>query len=486
MTDQPSTAVSFCRPAYDRDRLKTRLLHIGFGAFARAHLAVYLDATLAKTAGDWGICAVRLHSGADELAALEKAGCLYQLAEADDDSATIRTIGAVCATLHPKTTDVEAFYAPFVSADLSIISLTVTEKGYCTDGRGNLDIENPAIQRDLRDAAVAQTAVGVIVEGLRRRRATGVGGLSVMSCDNLPENGQTTQNVICAFAGLKDADLAQWIAHNVTFPSTMVDRIVPALTKQAEEYIAGLAGGSGANDIVCEPFRQWVIEDNFIAGRPDFDLAGAQFVENVAPFEDMKLRMLNGSHSFLAYLGALAGYETVSDCMKDKQLRGAARALMVREQIPTLSMPEGTDLEAYADDLLKRFENTRLKHKTTQIASDGSQKLPQRMLNSINHHLRHGTPWHALCLGVAAWMAYARGQDENGAALPLADPLAQRIRSIVADQADGPDYVRAMLQLDTVFPVQLANDPGFQQPLITAYQRLRQPGVHAALADLEN
>lgn len=237
---------------------------------------------------------------------------------------------------------------------------------------------------------------------------------------------------------------------------------------------------------MCEPFRQWVIEDNFVAGRPEFDLAGAQFVDDVGPFEDMKLRMLNGSHSFLAYLGALAGHETVSDCMKDEQLRSAARALMLREQVPTLTMPKGTDLEAYADDLLKRFENSRLKHKTTQIASDGSQKLPQRMLKSIDHHLRHGTPWNGLCLGVGAWMVYARGQDEKGQLVPLADPMAERIRSIASENEDGPDYVLAMLRLDTVFPSQLANNTDFRQSLIEAYQLLRQSGTHAALTHLTN
>ncbi|ADZ71625.1 mannitol dehydrogenase family protein [Polymorphum gilvum] len=469
-------------PGYDRSALQPRVLHIGFGAFARAFLAAYLDETLDAAGGDWGMVAVRLQSGADDLDALDAAGRVYTVAAADDEGIEARMIQALVGTRHPARDGIDALLGHFEHPALAIVSLTVTEKGYCSRA-GRLDAEHAGIRQDLATPEVPATTIGVLVEGLRRRRAAGLGGVTVLSCDNLPDNGTVCRAVVTDYARRRDPALAEWIDAHVTFPCTMVDRIVPALDADAQALLRAI-GADDATGIVCEPFRQWVIEDHFVAGRPDFALAGAEFVADVRPFEDMKLRMLNGSHSFLAYLGALAGVETIADCVADPAFRAAARGLMLKEQAPTLSMPDGIDLEAYAAALLKRFANSRLKHRTRQIATDGSQKLPQRMLASVRHHLRQGTPWPRLALGIAAWMAYCRGHDETGAELPLSDPLAEPIRAIAATTADGSAHVAAMLKLDSVFAPDIAGDAAFRSPVEAAYLSLRRDGVRASLAAL--
>ncbi|WP_210260043.1 mannitol dehydrogenase family protein [Hongsoonwoonella zoysiae] len=474
------------RPNYDRERLKPRILHIGFGAFARAHLLVYVDEVLRKTDGDWGVCAVRLNSGAEELTALDSADHLYTVAEVDDGGITARSVGAVVATCHPKRDGADALFARFEDPDLSIISLTITEKGYCQKD-GELDLDHKGIQADLATPEGPGTAIGYLVEGLRRRKEKGLGGVTLLSCDNLPNNGAVCRNVVLAFAQRRDPGLVRWISENVSFPSAMVDRIVPALDDEGRAVLRSvLEGKDDPNGIVCEPFRQWVIEDEFAAGRPDFDLAGAQLTDDVRPFEEMKLRMLNGSHSFIAYLGALAGHETVSACMNDASFRAATFGLMMKEQAPTLSMPEGVDLDAYARALIARFSNSRLKHRTTQIASDGSQKLPQRMLESVRYHMRTGGDWPRLALGIAGWMAYCRGKDDHGNPLPLNDPMAEKLADIAMTTEDGVEYVREVLERSGVFTPMLSEDTGFRTRIAAAYRSLRENGARGAVGALSS
>ncbi len=250
----------------------------------------------------------------------------------------------------------------------AIVSLTVTEKGYCADAAsGQLDLNNPLIKHDLENPTAPKSAIGYIVEALRLRREKGLKAFTVMSCDNVRENGHVAKVAVLGLAQARDPQLAAWIEENVTFPCTMVDRIVPAATPETLQEIADQLGVYDPCAIACEPFRQWVIEDNFVNGRPDWDKVGAQFVADVVPFEMMKLRMLNGSHSFSAYLGYLGGYETIADTMTNPDYRKAAFALMMQEQAPTLSMPEGTDLNAYATLLIERFSNPSLRHRTGRL-----------------------------------------------------------------------------------------------------------------------
>ncbi|WP_246763865.1 mannitol dehydrogenase family protein, partial [Cronobacter sakazakii] len=287
-------------PTYHRDALVARIVHLGFGAFHRAHQGVYADILAAEHGSDWGYCEINLIGGEQQIADIRRQDNLYTVAEMSADAWRARVVGVVKQALHAQVDGLEAVFAALCEPQVAIVSLTITEKGYChSPATGELMLDHPLIAADLAHPETPSSAVGVIVEALARRKAAGLAGFSVMSCDNMPENGHVARNVVMAFARAVDASLAAWIEENVTFPSTMVDRIVPAVTPETLDKIAQLTGVRDPAGVACEPFRQWVIEDNFVAGRPAWENAGAQLVRDVVPFEEMKLRMLNGSHSFL-------------------------------------------------------------------------------------------------------------------------------------------------------------------------------------------
>jgi fructuronate reductase len=342
-------------------------------------------------------------------------------------------------------------------------------------------LDHPLIAHDLANPQQPKSAPGVIVEALARRKTAGLPAFSVMSCDNMPENGHVTRNVITAYAQAIDSELAAWIETHVTFPSTMVDRIVPAATAETLEQVAKATGVVDPVAIACEPFRQWVIEDNFVAGRPEWEKAGAELVKDVLPYEEMKLRMLNGSHSFLAYLGYLAGYQHISECMQDENYRRTAHALMLQEQAPTLKV-QGVDLAKYADSLIARYTNPALRHRTWQIAMDGSQKLPQRWLDSIRWHLANGSQFTLLALGVAGWMRYVGGVDEQGEAIEVSDPLLAEIQQAVAASQEGEARVKALLGLNTIFGTDLPANEKFVKQVTESYLALRENGAKATVA----
>lgn len=461
--------------------MKARLLHLGFGAFARAHVLRTLDAGNRATQGDWGAVVARLSSGRAALDALDAAGGVYHVAEADDAGVTLHRIGCVLGSLHPARDGADALPARIAHPDLAAITLTITEKGYCAAG-GTLDTAAPAIRDDL-SGAPPRSAIGVLAEGLARRRAAGLGGLTLVSCDNLPENGRLLQTVLTAFARHRDPGLADWIGAACTFPSSMVDRIVPALDDAGRATLRDAIGRDDPNGIVCEPFRQWVIEDRFAGPRPPLAQGGAQVVDDVRPFEAMKLRMLNGAHSFIAWIGLFSGHATVADAMRDPALAAAVRHLMLNEQAPTLPPLPGIDLPAYAEALLARFRNGRLRHATAQIATDSSQKVAQRILAPVAWHLDRGTAWPALALALAAWFALLRGQDAAGRPVSFPDPLAQDLHA-AAQGPDGAAHVARLLGLRQVVPSGLAARPGFAEAVTGAYLRLRADGPAASLSAL--
>jgi len=305
----------------------------------------------------------------------------------------------------------------------------------------------------------------------------------VMSCDNMPENGHVTQQVIISLARQQDTELADWIDAHMTFPSTMVDRIVPAMTEETHAALRQQLGCDDPAGIVCEPFFQWVVEDNFVNGRPQWELAGAELVSDVLPYEEMKLRMLNGSHSFLAYLGNLAGYEHISDCMDDELFLKAARQLMLAEQAPTLRTT-GVDLEAYADSLITRYRNKAIRHRTAQIANDGSQKLPQRFLDSIRWHLQNGSTFDLLALGVAGWMRYVSGVNEQGETIVINDPLRDKLAECVNNSQPNAERVTALLSLNSVFAEDLATNTTFVSRVSHFYQLLQEQGAKKTVHQL--
>ncbi|MCE7028257.1 mannitol dehydrogenase family protein [Jiella avicenniae] len=467
------------RPAYDPAGTTAGIVHLGVGAFHRAHQAVVLDDILAADP-QWAIvgASLRRPDMRDALAAQDN---LYTVAERSGEGTRLRVVGSIKSILVAPE-DPEALLAAMVDPKVRIVSLTVTEKGYCHDpATGDLNPRHPDVVSDLENPHAPTSAPGLLVEALRRRKAANVVPFTVMPCDNLPANGPTVHRIMAQYAALIDPDLARFVENDVAVAGTMVDRIVPATTEADIAEIDAALGLSDAWPVVTEPFIQWVVEDRFPTGRPDFSAAGAEMVSDVEPYERMKLRMLNGSHSTLAYLGYLAGYPTVSETMADPAFERLVRQLMTEEVMPTLEMP-GTDLAAYRDALIARFHNPALKHRTWQIAMDGSQKLPQRFLGTVRDRLAAGQPIDRLALGVAGWMRYVTGTDESGAAIDVRDPLAARLKALGDEAGGDPERLAtAYLGVEDVFGRDLREDPAFVRPVTRALAGLFENGAAATV-----
>ncbi|HFL4381499.1 TPA: mannitol dehydrogenase family protein [Escherichia coli] len=437
-------------PVYDRNNLAPRIVHLGFGAFHRAHQGVYADILATEHFSDWGYYEVNLIGGEQQIADLQQQDNLYTVAEMSADAWTARVVGVVKKALHVQMDGLETVLAAMCEPQIAIVSLTITEKGYFhSPATGQLMLDHPMVAADVQNPHQPKTATGVIVEA--------------------------------PYAQAVDEKLAQWIEDNVTFPSTMVDRIVPAVTEDTLAKIEQLTGVGDPAGVACEPFRQWVIEDNFVAGRPEWEKAGAELVSDVLPYEEMKLRMLNGSHSFLAYLGYLAGYQHINDCMEDEHYRYAAYGLMLQEQAPTLKV-QGVDLQDYANRLIARYSNPALRHRTWQIAMDGSQKLPQRMLDSVRWHLAHDSKFDLLALGVAGWMRYVGGVDEQGNPIEISDPLLPVIQKAVQSSAEGKARVQSLLAIKAIFGDDLPDNSLFTAKVTEAYLSLLAHGAKATVA----
>ena len=464
------------RPDYDPRAVSTGMVHLGLGNFHRAHQAVYTDAVLADDPA-WGICGVSLRTrgAVDALAAQQHR---YTLLERGPDGTNARVIGSLREALAGPEGVTQAIRRIACSAT-RIVSLTVTEKGYChLPATGRLDAAHPDIVHDLAHPDAPRSAPGVLLAGLAARQPSGL-PVSVLTCDNLPHNGALVKKLVLELAGLRDPRLARWIEADVTFPATMVDRIVPATTPADLETVHQL-GLVDAVPVATEPFSQWVIEDRFAAGRPAWENAGAQFVADVAPFELMKLRMLNGAHSTMAYLGYLAGHEFIYQASSDAGLARVVEGLW-DELAPTLPATPGIDIPAYRRDLMRRFRNSALPHRTWQIAMDGSQKLPQRLLAAARARLAANQSIDTIALAVAAWMRYVGGRDENGQPIDVRDPLAATFAGVAA-ATNGPGELAAgLLALPQIFGSDLPADARFADPVRRHLERLFKHGVRAVL-----
>lgn len=470
MPDNPTPRTPVARPA-------SGIVHLGLGAFFRAFGCVYIADAMAASGGDWGIIGVSLRSP-DTRDALAARNLVYRSVTLGRDGESIRDI-AVLNDVLVAPEDPRAVLVAMADPAIKIVSLTVTEKGYCHNpSTGMLNLDHPDIRYDLaHDLPVS--APGFLVRALQMRLAAGHAPFTVLTCDNLPENGMLVRGMVLQLANRIDPDLAEWIAQNGRFPSTMVDRITPATTPADIDRLNSLTGIADAAPVLHEPFAQWAIEDNFVAGqRPDFAAAGAEMVTDVTAHEHMKLRMLNGTHSALAYTGYLAGHATIADTVADPLFADFARQLW-SEIMPAVTAPQGVSLTAYADALLARYANPGIRHRTWQIAMDGSQKLPQRLLGTLRENLDAGRGTSALCLAVAAWMRYAGGVDEAGQPIDVRDPLAAQLRAACDSSDSVSGKVAAFLSLRDVFPADLA--PRLQQPVTDAATVLWADGVRAAL-----
>lgn len=465
-------------------RPKVGIVHLGPGAFFRAFGAIYTAQAMQAAGGDWGITAVSLRS-AGMRDKLTPQGCAYTSVSMTPDGAEHEVIGVIEDILvAPENPG--AVLAALVAPQTKIVSLTITEKGYCHQpSTGGLDRDHPDVAHDLAQPNAPRSAIGYLVHALAIRRAAGQVPFTVLCCDNLPENGAMVRQVVLEFAAILDAELAGWIASECRFPATMVDRITPATTPADVDAVAKATGRMDAAPVMHEPFRQWVIEDNFVEGvRPKWEAAGAQLVQDVTPFEMMKLRCLNGTHSTLAYLGYLAGYETIADTVADPAFAKLIDHMWRHEITPTLDPPEGEDLAAYCAALKARYLNPAIRHRTWQIAMDGSQKLPQRVLGTIQDNLDAGRAITGLAHAVAGWMRYVGGVDEAGGAIDVRDPLADALRAAYDAAPDPQGKVAALLDQRAVFGPKLAADPQFRAAVTAAFTRLAGQGVWATVKGL--
>lgn len=468
------------RPGFDRAALSVGIVHLGIGAFHRAHQAVVNDAAI-PAGGDmgWGICGVSLRQP-DTRDALQPQQGLYALALRDADAQgqprqRLQVVGSVLE-LRVAPEDPGTVLARIAAPGTRIVSLTVTEKGYHHDpASGALRTDDADVQHDLAHPEAPRTALGFIVRGLALRHARGLPPITLLSCDNLPANGHLLQGLVLALARQVDPALADWIAQGCSFPACMVDRIVPRTTDADREQVGAALGLHDAWPVMGEPFIDWVIEDRFAAGRPAWEVGGARFVADVVPFELAKLRLLNGSHSTLAYLGSMAGLRTVDEAVREPALRRLIETMMLREIVPTLPDTPGFDLAAYSARIVARYANPALQHRLRQIAMDGSQKLPQRLLGSVRGRLQQGAPIELLSLAVAGWLHYLRGRDEAGVPHTIDDPMAPTLTLLLAEA--GP---AAVLAHAPVFG-DLAGVAAFTEPVLRWLGLLERHGVRAAV-----
>ncbi|WP_456268078.1 mannitol dehydrogenase family protein [Kushneria sp. AK178] len=479
------------RIASDHAPERLGIVHLGLGAFHRAHQAQVVEQCIARGEREWGICSVNIRGNRALVETLREQDFRYHLAEYTDRAhVTLREIRAISETLFTGTDsqgqqgeDLPALLSRLSEADTRIVTLTVTEKGYyLSPSEGTLLVDDPAIAADIARPETPRTAPGILVEALARRRQAGLPPFTVLCCDNMPDNGERTRRAVVALAERRDRELADWINTQVAFPASMVDRIVPAMDDEAFTRLRRL-GCDDPAAVVSEAFLQWVIEDHFPQGRPDWAQAGVEMVEDVAPFETMKLRMLNGAHSLLAYTGPLMGLETVSEAVADPLLQTLLRRYMLEEAAPTLSMPESVSLQDYADALMARFGNDSLRHRLHQIAMDGSQKLPQRWLRGGEERLATSDDdkvLSATVFGVAAWIRYTRGVDEQGHAYPVNDPMADQLAQCHAFERSA-DRAAAAMSLEAIFSPTLVSAPRFGEQVQQALEAIERLGMRAAL-----
>ena len=490
--NQLPASVSYQLPADRGDKpAGVGIVHLGIGAFHRAHQAVYTNDVMTLEGGDWRILGVSLRS-AGVRDQLQPQGGLYTLVEMDETGITPRVISSIDSVLVAPE-NVQAVIDALVSPACKVISLTITEKGYCHHpATGRLNQQHPDIVYDLKNTSTPRTAIGYIAEALRLRRnlmAEKIADIpTILCCDNLPNNGHVLKKIVVEYASLLEPELGQWINKHVAFPNTMVDRIVPATSEEDINLLVESYGYVDQGMVKAEAFKQWVIEDNFTAGRPNWEQVGVTIVADVEPFEAAKLRLLNGTHSALAYLGFLAGYDYVHEVVADSVFAQYLDQLMQREIIPTLAAPEGMDLSVYARSLLARYANHRLQHKTYQIAMDGSQKLPQRLLHTIADRLDAGESIDHLAFAVAGWLRYSLGFDERGESILVQDPLSETFAKIEQSHYTADDNLHDInglltdyLAIDKIFDCSLASNSIFRERLCFWLSQILANGVSTAL-----
>ncbi|MGG5889793.1 mannitol dehydrogenase family protein [Falsiroseomonas sp. HC035] len=464
-------------PSYNPAAVRAGIVHLGPGNFHRAHMARYTHDLMERRAEalSWGILGAGLMpTDRRIIEALAPQDGLYTLLERGEGEEGATVIGSLAGLIDAASSPA-ALLRAMDAPEIRIVSLTVTENGYCVDrATKQLDPQTPAIRADLAAPQAPRSAIGLIVEALRRRRDSGGPAFTAMSCDNIQHNGRVLRDAVLAFAEMRDPALARWISAEAAFPSSMVDRITPGTTEEDRQALAARHGLRDRWPVPCETFRQWVIEDHFAAGRPPWEEVGAQLVPDVGPYEFMKLRLLNASHHTVAGLGRLLGHAHVSDCLADADLAALMRAVMDRETGPTVPPVPGVDLEAYKRSLVARFANPAIRDTPARIVADGS---PTILLDPLRDRLRDGLPVDLLALAVAAWMRCAAGEDEAGQPILLRHALAPLLRQRALE--GGPDPA-PLLSVEAVFG-DLGTRPAFVAPLRRWLHALHTTGARRTL-----
>ncbi|PCI54261.1 MAG: D-mannonate oxidoreductase [Alphaproteobacteria bacterium] len=466
------------RPHYDRTTLRTGVMHLGCGSFHRTHQAVYTDLALERSGGNWMIEAVSMRSG-NIASSLNPQDGLYTHVERGAQNPTAHIIGSI-KKVHVLPNIRKKIIGLMLRKNIRIISLTVTEKAYCLNlETGGLDLENSEIVHDLNSLSFPRTVPGILVAALNECRNTGKAPFTILSCDNLANNGRVLRRIICDFAKIKKPELAEWIKETVKFPSTMVDRITPAPTSKTISDASELSGLTDFSPVESEPFSQWVIEDNFPEGRPDWHGEGLVFTSDVSPHEEMKLRMLNGTHSMLAYSGIITGQKYVKDVMAVP-----VHAQMVRHYLNaaknTIQPIKGLDLNLYANQLYERFANPAIAHKLEQIAMDGTQKIPQRIASAASDALELGLDIGAFSFAIASWMRYCTGRDDLNRPFKIIDPRAEEITYSLRKAKSAPEIYFSLSQLAGLFPERLTTDDTWKKEVISYLSVMLKEGMAKA------
>ncbi|WP_375400074.1 mannitol dehydrogenase family protein [uncultured Amnibacterium sp.] len=475
---------SVTQPNYERSDLTVGIVHFGVGNFHRSHQAMYLDRLFnAGKARDWAICGVGvLPSDIRMRDALGSQGMRYTLVERyPDGTAPARTIGSIAEYLFAPD-DPEAVFEKLADPAVRIVSLTITEGGYNVgDDTGEFDLDEPVVVADLQDGAVPTTVYGIVAEGVRRRRDRGIAPFTVMSCDNLPGNGYVARQSFVAFARAKDVDLGEYMAREVAFPNSMVDRITPVTGPDERAFVKDHYGVIDAWPVVSEGFAQWVLQTRFTLGRPPYEDVGVQVVDDVLPYEEMKLRLLNASHQALAYVGYLSGHRFAHEAAMDPLIASLVTRYMTEEAVPTLDPVPGVDLDDYQQSLMDRFANVHVRDTLLRLATDGSDRIAKFVLPVVRDRIAAGESVELAAAIAASWATFARGVDEYGERIPMIDRQLDAVRHIVAEADDDPE--RFLSAGAAVFGG-LATEPVFVTPFVRAYRLIREFGAQRALDEL--
>jgi fructuronate reductase len=465
-----------------RRPVSTGVLHIGLGAFHRAHQAEFFDRLLRKGHADWGIVAVNLRSP-EIVTALREQDMLFTRWTKGADSENL-TINGAMTGCHHLPSEREAVMARFRDPGVRMITVTVSEKGYlCAPGSAALDMGSPEVRADLAAPAAPSTMPGLLAAGLDARRRAGAGPVTVVSCDNLRGNGRVLRAVVLDVAGRAFPDLAPWIATHVRFPSSMVDGIVPKVREADRQALIARTGVDDTAMVVAEDYMRWVIEDDFAGERPPLDAVGVEFVADVAPYEAMKLLLLNAPHSALAYLGHYAGFAYVHEAMREPRLAGFLHGLIAEELLPVALHRGETGAREYAALTPGRFANPNIAYATRQVAADGSLKLAERILPAVSHHLAEGREPERLALVLAAWVRFLTGRTETGETYDIPDPMAPELRRRVEAAANTAALLDGVLSIGRIFPAGIAGHAGFRARIARHLDALATRGTLSWIAE---